>query len=262
MTPSFPALIHFHGRGSGGPDYGHDMRTITPPRRYLFQVTLPGSGSLLVRGKNLPVGEHQAIFLPVPQDCQYRAAPRWEFAFLSVKGPWADEVGESIYKKYGPVLTLPKGSRALKVTVEAAEAAPFRDFISDFESSSFACRFLLALMEDLEGPPPGKRPLAVENALAYMRKNFEAPLSAGQIAGRIGVSREHFTREFKRHLGIGPAEHHSRVRLGEAASLLSQSSLSVREIAARTGFSDASAFARAFRRRFGASPEIWRKGPL
>jgi AraC-like DNA-binding protein len=182
--------------------------------------------------------------------------------YISVKGRWVDDLAEGLFKKYGPVVTLPPGSRALKIAREAILSAPLGFFHSPYASSAFACRFALGLMEDLEGPPPGGKSAMVESALAFMAKIFGEHRNAADLARGLGVSREHFTRGFKRQMGLGPGEYLLRTRLGEAATLLTQSALSHREIAARTGFSDPSTFARAFRRLFGASPEQWRKGPL
>lgn len=49
------------------------------------------------------------------------------------------------------------------------------------------------------------------------------------------------------------------VRMGMAEDLLLNSDTSVREVSARLGYSDDTAFVRAFRRCFGISPARWRK---
>jgi Helix-turn-helix domain/AraC-like ligand binding domain len=64
-----------------------------------------------------------------------------------------------------------------------------------------------------------------------------------------------------RHLaGDSPTRLWSRLRLHQAKNLLLESSMSVKEIAAKTGFSRQHEFARAFRRQFGCSPSGWRTG--
>lgn len=260
MPSPLPALVHVLGEAISSAQT-LNLAGVSGPRRFWFQATVSGSAALEHRGKTHRVGVGRATFMPVPAEASYRPSG-CRSVYISVKGPWVDDLAEGLSKKFGPVVNLPKGSRALKIAREAILSAPLGFFHSDYASAAFACRFVLGLMEDLEGPPPGEKSAMVESALAFMNKQFGDDLTTAHMARGLGVSREHFTRGFKQQMGMGPGEYLSRTRLGEAAALLTQTALSHREISARTGFSDASTFARAFRRRFGASPEQWRKGPL
>ncbi len=263
MSPtSLPALVHRHGLETAGKNYRVETRLVTAPKRYLFQATLSGEGLLTLKNKSFAIPKGKAIFVPVPGNVVYTASGFWRFVFMSVKGEWAENVSHSILQKFGSVLTLPSGSRALATLLEAAERAPAHDFFSTRESAAYAVRFLLALLDDLDGPPPGKKPPLVAKAMAQVRRHFAEPLTAARLADGSGQSREHFTRTFMRHVGLGPAEYILRVRLGEAASLLTRTDLAVGEVALRTGFSQTSAFTRAFKRHFGAGPAEWRKNPL
>jgi transcriptional regulator GlxA family with amidase domain len=49
------------------------------------------------------------------------------------------------------------------------------------------------------------------------------------------------------------------VRRSLAERLIGDESLALSEVAARTGFADAAAFGKAFRRWFGAAPSVVRK---
>ncbi|MBL8994651.1 MAG: helix-turn-helix transcriptional regulator [Spirochaetia bacterium] len=258
-----PAEIHIVGREARDATYHRNLKVITPPRRHLFQATLSGGGRVAL-GKHIhKVGKNQALFLPAPSRYIYEAVGNWEFVHLSVKTGWAHEVADRIHEQYGPVLDIPEGSRALRTALEAVDRYRANDFLSPFESASMACRFLFALLDDLEGPPVGKRPRFIETAIAHIRRNLDKPIVIGDIAAKSGMSREHFTREFIRNVGVSPAAYVWNVRISEGANLLTNSSTSVREIARKTGFSDTLTFTRAFKRRFSTSPENWRNsGPV
>ncbi len=66
---------------------------------------------------------------------------------------------------------------------------------------------------------------------------------------------------FSRHLGAAPHAYYLDLRLDAARRLLQQTERSLMEIAVACGFASASAFSRAFRRRYGRSPrDVRREG--
>jgi AraC-like DNA-binding protein len=72
------------------------------------------------------------------------------------------------------------------------------------------------------------------------------------------VSPGHLAREWKRVFGQTPTHWINERRLQVAAQLLLQTSLSVKEIAARCGFDNIHYFYRVFSHRFGIAPKTYR----
>jgi len=72
------------------------------------------------------------------------------------------------------------------------------------------------------------------------------------------VSREHLTRLFLKHIGFAPQEFMLWQRLYRAGHLIKETGLSVKEVAARTGFATPAAFVRAFKRVHGITPGRFR----
>jgi transcriptional regulator GlxA family with amidase domain len=60
-------------------------------------------------------------------------------------------------------------------------------------------------------------------------------------------------------LGTTPQAYYLALRLGEARRMIRDGAAPVAEVAAAAGFGSASAFARAFRSRFGESPTAVRR---
>ena len=73
------------------------------------------------------------------------------------------------------------------------------------------------------------------------------------------MSREGFSRRFKRHYGITPQAFKLVKRLNEARRLL-RAGVPIAAAAAQTGFSDQSHLGRLFRRFFGVTPRQYRCG--
>jgi len=75
-----------------------------------------------------------------------------------------------------------------------------------------------------------------------------------KFAEIFGLSRRHVTRLFRQCTGMSIGEYRNRQRIETARRLLTESTLSIGEIAWRTGFESGSALARAMRRTLGVSP--------
>jgi transcriptional regulator GlxA family with amidase domain len=94
----------------------------------------------------------------------------------------------------------------------------------------------------------------VAAAIARMEARLDAPEPAARIARALGLSPRRLEGLFRENLATTPARHALDLRLQAARRMLTDTRHPVGEVALRTGFSSPTAFARAFRRRFGTSP--------
>jgi YesN/AraC family two-component response regulator len=88
----------------------------------------------------------------------------------------------------------------------------------------------------------------------------ETTLHVGTVAQDLGVSTEHLCRMLKRHTGLTFVTLLRRTRVRVACRLLQTTTLSMKEIASRAGFSSASRFDRNFKAVCGVSPSEYRAG--
>lgn len=126
-------------------------------------------------------------------------------------------------------------------------------------------RFLLALEElrrRYSAPDQRETSRLVSRAKAHIDNHYMEELSLEQLAGEAGVSPHHLSRRFKQETGETVVGYITRRRLEVARELLSLGDLSVKEVSARCGFSDASYFSRVFAGKEGVSPREYRRpGP-
>ena len=87
-----------------------------------------------------------------------------------------------------------------------------------------------------------------------MEARLDTPEPAAPIARALGLSPRRLEGLFRADLATTPARHALDLRLQAARRMLTDTRHPVGEVALRTGFSSPTAFARAFRRRFGTSP--------
>ena len=96
-------------------------------------------------------------------------------------------------------------------------------------------------------------------AVREMEAPLDDPLPIPAIARRAGLSERGLEAAFRRSLGATPKGYYLALRLGEARRLMRDGGAPVADVAAAAGFASASAFARAFRARFGESPTAARR---
>lgn len=97
-------------------------------------------------------------------------------------------------------------------------------------------------------------------AIRLMEGHLDRPLTTAAIARRVGVSARSLETMFSRAIGETPGAYGLRLRLSTARRLVLDTAEPMADIAARTGFSSASAFSRAFSRAFGTAPTRMRRG--
>jgi AraC family transcriptional regulator len=95
---------------------------------------------------------------------------------------------------------------------------------------------------------------AVRRAMAYIEDNPDRAISLQELAGAAGLSRFHFGRVFKHHLGLSPARYIERIRIEQAKALIISGEMSLADVALAVGFGDQSHFSRRFRFQVGRTP--------
>ncbi len=99
---------------------------------------------------------------------------------------------------------------------------------------------------------------AVAKALSLIHAEPEAVWSVEGLAQHVAQSRATFARRFAELVGEPPVAYLTRWRMCLAAKLLSETALSLEEIAPRVGYETAAAFSKAFRRSHGSAPGHFR----
>lgn len=103
--------------------------------------------------------------------------------------------------------------------------------------------------------PPARHLLRARD-LADAR--YFEPLGVDDMARSAGLSRAHFSREFRRAFGESPHAYLLTRRLERAAALLRTTDRSVAEICFSVGLQSVGSFTTSFTRTFGLSPTAYR----
>ena len=96
--------------------------------------------------------------------------------------------------------------------------------------------------------------------LDYIRDNVAQPVSLCQLAELARVTPRHFERAFRQAVGMPPYAYVIQQRVAVARHLLlTEPTLSIEEVASRTGFGSSSHLGFVFRRHTGYSPAALRR---
>lgn len=105
---------------------------------------------------------------------------------------------------------------------------------------------------------PARQP-SIRVAQDLIHADPSADLRVPVLAGRVGMSERHFSREFTRALGSTPGGYVEQVRVDEARRLLETEPVLISVAAARCGFGSAETMRKAFLRRVGIPPDHYRR---
>ena len=94
----------------------------------------------------------------------------------------------------------------------------------------------------------------------YINDNIAAEFKLSDLANLAGISQFHFSRLFKKSVGISPQQYVIKQRVERAKSFLKNSQLSVAEIALLSGFNSHSHLGKYFRQFTGLTPKQYRVG--
>jgi transcriptional regulator GlxA family with amidase domain len=100
----------------------------------------------------------------------------------------------------------------------------------------------------------------IQKAVSFVNDNYRTDISRDAACGLACMSPAHFSRTFRKVVGMSYQEYVNRKRIEKAKELLRTSPQSIAEIAAYVGFADNTGFGRIFKKVTGHTPSAYRKG--
>ena len=159
-------------------------------------------------------------------------------------------------------------SRELEVTPDDVEddGIPVLDqldqstTVADLRSVMRSAAIALSKRDDTR--PRETSHAAIERVRTFIEQNFDRDISLEEAAARARFSPHYFSRAFKGHTGMTFVDYVNAVRVDRAKRLLRESNLSIKEIAAAVGISDANYFSRVFKQHTHLTPSGYRSKSL
>ncbi len=184
----------------------------------------------------------------------------WTFWWLSFKGESAENMLSDLINNYGSIYQISPEHPVIKRFNEWLEHDNINQFLTPYQGSSMIFDLINMLAEVYNrGLDVQDQSQLIIKAKQLILKRFKKDISCHEIASALGISREHFSRQFKQEAGISPIEFIIKCKINEACGMLKETNMNCKEIAFNLGYENASNFIRAFKKYQGMTPIEFRK---
>lgn len=231
-------------------------------RNYNLHLIMGGKGFLYTEGKTYELTRGQGFLYGPGLRQVYRSdsTDPWDIRWIHFFGvhleellngrgvgePWLFSVSDlpSLERLMERLLQL---GRSYQVDDECQAAAVLYEFLTRLQTTA-----------DQLNVPVSQAADKIRAAANYIRSHSSEPFTLKQAAALAGYSPHYFSRKFSHTFGMSFPEFLAEARLLNAKQLLIATNLSIKQIAADTGFAQSSYFVTCFRRQEGMSPGQFR----
>lgn len=101
----------------------------------------------------------------------------------------------------------------------------------------------------------------LQNIIHYIDDHLSKDLTIEELSQIMHFHPNYFIKYFKSHLGLSPIQYINKRRLEKAKYLISNTDMTLGEVAHSSGFSDLSHFSKSFKKHTGVTPKKFRGAP-
>lgn len=249
--------FYLTGIGISNPEYHVKREKGLISHQFLY--TRRGTGKLVVKGHSYFQKKGSLFYLPpaLPHE-YYPENGEWETCWVVFRGEGLTDMMQGLgftSEMIGEISRLDSIEHIFHKLYHAAN-----DSVYGKEScSALIYEYILEARRLFFSEAAGSAAGIVENAVAYIDKNFRKDITLEQLAHISEVSLQHFCRVFKAQMGMRPMEYVARRRIAEAKHILDNTEESIENIGKKTGYPNLSYFGTVFKKYEGISPSEYRK---
>jgi AraC-like DNA-binding protein len=234
---------------------------------HLLHYVLSGKGTFYCMGKEYPVGPGGAFFIYPGELVRYDSDSDepWEYRWIGFKGHYVDELLAKLgISPHHPVTHQRFNRRTHALMRRMQEVLQKGESTCGLQAGGLIRLILAELVKDKpltaekEPEPASEIIRQIEQAIRWLTLQYSQQISIEHMAQTLGYHRTHLSKMFKQHTGMSPMYFLLQIRM-ERAKLLLQEPLTVEQVAASVGFTDALYFSKQFKKWSGQSPTEYRQ---
>lgn len=234
-------------------------------RQATFIFCTKGSGWWEAHGRLGVIRKGDLLVLPpcCTHACGPQASNPWTVHWVRAEGDHLpDYLRELNLGPQTPVLHLGEDPQPIRLLSEILHCLRRGSSFPNLLQASQTLGYLLScLIQRRQAATPQSSDTVhrVAQTIVYMNEHLDESLRVSALARMAGLSRTHFGELFKDQTGCSPREYLHLLRIHQGCRLLSDSALSVKEIAARIGYHDPFHFSHQFKAFQGIAPSEYRQ---
>ena len=229
---------------------------------YELRFTLSGSGVLEYRGRQYHLQPGEGYFISNKKPHYYYAEENgWKCTILHINGTLCEQFFSEYASAGGVkfnVIQFPafetlqfqvlKATQKLVPYVRYRVSTALHLLLTELLSAHTGTQSTSAATDD-----------AVAKVIEYLRSHYTEKIVFSNLAKEFGLSHTALFSKFKQYTGYTPVTYLTELRIAQAKLMLRGTSLSIEEVALRTGFSDSGRFSQTFKKVTGITPLKYRK---
>lgn len=223
---------------------------------YLIIMIESGTMEILLDNKYQTASKGDVILLDCYKPHAYRSAHGCKTLWLHFDGQMAGNYYDYLTQNNSNILSVRSFKQAHTLLERLYSSFVEHDILNEAQMSLMINNILLELLSGKAVAEPVQS--GIKKVTAYLTDNFSKDISLDEMAELAGFSPYYFLRRFKRETGLTPHQFLISARMSAAKYNLSNTNMTVSEIAYACGFEDESAFCYSFRKREGITPKEFR----
>ncbi|HZH58728.1 MAG TPA: AraC family transcriptional regulator [Metabacillus sp.] len=235
-----------------------------PKFHSLWYIT-KGYGEVVINGKKHKLQPGKLVVFTPQMICDKKAARvhPLEFYFVRFSYAMAFEEKDSWQFKHAHEVTFPlqgvytiSNHSAVIVLLEQLNSLSNKHGSTvNMQQKIVFQELLLTFVEDFQSQMlNGDSKKAIEGTIDYMVNHYKNTITLSELSQIAGLSVSHYSRLFKKYIGLSPIEYLTHLRMKRAKELLVLSDVKVKEVSQNVGYEDELYFSRTFKRIVGVSP--------
>lgn len=223
----------------------------------VVEYVVDGEGYVMKDGEFHTAVKDQIYICPAnkPHDYYTSADKPWTKIWMNIYG----NIPLLVLKEYGLSGTVITNGKPLKPLFEQLRSLIYS------EKSNNECQneLLLLFMQIANGLFLLKNQEALDSEASIMKRYLESNkhriVSNQELSSHIYRSPDYCVKLFKQEFGTTPYNYQLEQKISTACQMLSQTDISISELSAVLGYSDAHYFSNLFKSKCGLSPNAYRK---